>query len=142
MPVVKPLGVVTLDVVRDGQGMAGLKQTGKIGYEGGFGAIRFGHSKLGATFHFGGVYQKRVTGYNNHGRIKNRPRRAYYVRMRYYRPTNPRSPRQQTRRAKFAEAVAGWKELMPVEKKFYNHKARGRSLTGYNLYISEKTRNN
>ena len=142
MPVVKPLGVVTLDVVRDGQGMAGIKQTGKIGYEGGFGSIRFGHTNYGSIEQFGGVYQKRVTGYNHRGRIKNRPRRAYYVRMRYYRPTNPRTPRQQTRRAKFAEAVAGWEELTPVEKKFYNHKARGRSLTGYNLYISEKMRNN
>lgn len=134
---VNPIGVGGLEALKNGQSMGGIRQTGSIRRADGFGFIRFGFSLFGSNFYFAGVYQKRVTGYNNQGRIAGRPRRAYYVRMRYYRPTNPNSIAQQAGRTKFAEACAGWATLSDSEKVVYNRRANKMSRRGRNLYISE-----
>jgi hypothetical protein len=124
----------------NGTAMAGLRQTGTIRGGDGLGFIRLGHSALGATAFIGGVYQRRVTGYNNTGRKAHLPRNSYYVRMRYYRPTNPNTPAQQAGRSKFADAVAGWAALTAAKKEEYNKRAHKHSRRGRNLYISEYMR--
>lgn len=137
---VKPIGAEGVEGIINGTTMAGIRQTGSIRRGDGFGFIRFGHSAFGASAFAGGVYQKRVTGYNNRGRHAHLPRKAYYVRMRYYRPTNPNTPAQQANRNKFAAAMAGWKALSPAEKKQYNTRAHKLRKRGYELYISEYMR--
>ena len=137
---VLPVGQKGVEGILNGETMAGIRQTGSIRRGDGFGFIRLGHSTFGAIAHVGGVYQKRVTGYNNTGRKAHLPRNAYYVRMRYYRPTNPNTPAQQAGRSKFADAVAGWAALTAAEKEEYNKRAHKLSRRGRNLYISEYMR--
>jgi len=48
---------------------------------------------------------------------------------------------QQTRREKFADAVAGWQSLTKEQKKFYNKSAIGLNMSGYNLYLSQYIKN-
>ena len=137
---VLPIGQKGIEGILNGETMAGIRQTGSIRRGDGFGFIRLGHSTFGTIAHVGGVYQKRVTGYNNTGRKAHLPRKAYYVRMRYYRPTNPNTPAQQAGRSKFADAVAGWAALTAAEKEEYNKRAHKLSRRGRNLYISEYMR--
>lgn len=134
---VLPVGQKGVEGILNGETMAGIRQTGSIRRGDGFGFIRFGHSAFGAVAHVGGVYQKRVTGYNNTGRKAYLPRKAYYVRMRYYRPTNPNTPEQQAKRTLFADAMASWQGLSPTKKTQWKLKASRHSRRGHNLYISE-----
>lgn len=133
---VRPIGVGGLEALLNGESMAGIRQTGTIRRGDGFGFTRFGHSNFGPPALVGGVYQKRVTGYNNSGRKRDLPRRAYYVKMRYYRPTNPRTAEQQANRSMFAEAMASWQGLTATEKQKWNKMAIKHSRRGFNLYIS------
>lgn len=116
--------------------MFALTVTGKSGPSSGFGFSRFGACKLGNSNRLGGIYQKRVTGYNRYGRSPTRPRRSYYVKMRTYRPTNPRTPAQQAQRAKMALAWEAWRELDPVEKSRYNSRGKRAGRAGQHLFIS------
>lgn len=133
---VLPIGQKGIEGIINGETMAGIRQTGSIRRGDGFGFIRFGHSAFGAVAFAGGVYQKRVTGYNNTGRKLHLPRKTYYVRMRYYRPTNPNSPQQQAKRSLFAEAMASWQGLSAADKKQWKIKALKQSRRPHNLYIS------
>lgn len=134
---VKPIGFGGVEAILNGETMAGLRQTGKIKRGDGLGFIRFGHSAFGSSHYFGGIYQKRNTGYNDKGYKPGAARKTYYVKMRYYRPTNPNSPAQQAGRSKFADAVASWQGLPASEQAKYNRRAQRHSRRGRNLYISE-----
>lgn len=134
---VLPVGQKGVEGIINGETMAGIRQTGSIRRGDGFGFIRLGHSTFGAIAHVGGVYQKRVTGYNNTGRKAHLPRKAYYVRMRYYRPTNPNTPEQQAKRTLFADAMASWQGLSAGEKRQWKIKALRHGRRPHNLYISE-----
>lgn len=138
------LVVKVLPIKLDGEGnviqhesMFALQARGKSGPGAGLGFARFGHSKYGADNQSGGIYQKRVTGYNQTGRITGRPRKTYFVKMRNYRPTNPQTPLQQAHRAKMAAAVAAWTALTDVEKSSYNERGKRANKVGRNLFISE-----
>ena len=51
-------------------------------------------------------------------------------------PRNPRTPRQQSGRRRFADAVAAWRALAPEERRAYAREARDLPVSGYNLFIS------
>lgn len=110
---------------------------GKLGRGTGYGFARRGDGLYGENTPVGGIYQKRYTGYNQNGYIPGRPRVPYYVRMRKYRPTNPNSPAQQSRRATFAEAVAAWQNMSEAERAPYKKRAVKKSRRGRNLFIQE-----
>lgn len=131
-----------IEGIFDGRSMAGLQEKGSIRRGDGFATIRFGHSAFGAVAHVGGVYQKRRANKRGRDGTKYKPGDSFYVKMRYYRPTNPNTPAQQAGRTKFAEAIAGWQALSPVDKQNYNSKAKRHSRNGYSLYISEYMRYN
>lgn len=134
---VRPIGVGGVDGIYNGTVMAGIRQRKRLGKSCGFGFLRFGYSPYGDSRYFQGIYQKRVTGYNHTGRIAGRKRKAYYVKMRYYRPTNPKTPFQQENRSKFAEAVSGWAALTPEEQAVYIKRGKRAGRVGRNLFISE-----
>jgi len=134
---VKPIGFGGVAGVLNGTTMAGLTQTKKTGRSAGLGAMRVGFSFLGDNRYFQGVYQKRVTGYNNTGRIDHLPRKSYYVRMRSYRPTNPRTPLQQANRQKLLDANQAWKDLTPVDKSVYNERGKRQNRIGRMIFISQ-----
>lgn len=126
--------------VRGVEGALSLRPRGRIGRECFYGAARRGYSKYGEANVFAGVYQRRVTGYNQHGRNPERPRREYFVRMRNPLGRNPRTVEQQANRSKFAEACSSWNELTPEEKSVYNRRGKRRNRIGRNLFISEYMR--
>lgn len=73
------------------------------------------------------------------GRLGNvvycRLRGNFYIRAHCI-PRNPRTASQQKNRSAFAEAVKLWRELPPEEKSEYNRIAKGKPLSGYNMFIS------
>lgn len=122
--------------ILDGTHMLNATTRGIIGWGCGFGFARFGDAKYGNADHISGIYQKRVTGYNQYGINPERPRRSYYVRMRKYRPTNPQTPLQQANRDKFRNAGLAWNELTPEQKMAYNKTGKKRGNSGRSIFIS------
>jgi len=55
----------------------------------------------------------------------------------FYIPANPQTEIQQTNRNKWKEAVASWNGLTDIQKEVYNEKAKGKPLTGHNLYVKQ-----
>jgi len=55
----------------------------------------------------------------------------------FYIPTNPQTEAQQANRNKFINALTEWNALTDEEKEVYNEKAKGKSMTGYNVFVKE-----
>lgn len=64
-------------------------------------------------------------------------KRKGIVRMRYYKPTNPRTPAQQYRRWLFASGVALWNVLDNSLRANYNLRAKPFRLSGFCLFQRE-----
>lgn len=109
----------------------------RMGQSNGLGFATCGTARFGQFMNHGGIYQKRVTGYNQTGRIPGRPRKTYYVKMRSYAPTNPNTEAQQARRQVFRDAVEAFHNLTTEEKRVYTVRANKMSRTGWRLFISE-----
>jgi hypothetical protein len=91
-----------------------------------FGIAAFGTSLFADVILLSGIYRTdNVTG------------RTKHYREPFYITKNPRTENQQIQRNKFADAVAGWQVLTDEQKLFYNNKAKGKHLSGYNLYLKE-----
>lgn len=52
-------------------------------------------------------------------------------------PGNPRTPLQQHGRRSFAEAIRLWQALEPYKRLQWNRRALVRTISGYNMFISE-----
>jgi len=98
---------------------------------------KLGKESLVSEYPEYGIYQQRYRrkdfwqkGYTPKGKRRN-------FKMKFYRPTNPRTEKQQAHRQILAEAVALWKALPLSTKKEYNKKAYGKQMSGYNKFISE-----
>lgn len=131
----KTLDEATTEDILNGTAAPAIQIRGKIGYGSGFGFARRGDGRFGENRGPGGVYQRRYTGYNQHGYIPGKKRVPYYIRMRKYRPTNPRTVEQQGNRNKFREAVEAW-QLMPEEEKIvWKTRAVRKSRRGRNVFI-------
>lgn len=99
----------------------------------------------------GGVYGVSVFGYGGYGEDDLIPASEFHgfyqmrkckegyipVQMKFFRPSNPRTPEQQAQRAKMILAVSAWQALTQEEKAVYNKSAIGQNLTGYNLFIKK-----
>ncbi len=59
-----------------------------------------------------------------------------YVR-RYKKPRDPQSSAQLDQRARFAGAIAAWRELGEPDRQRYRDRAKRLRRTGYNLFIGE-----
>lgn len=123
--------------ILDGTTTPGAEISGKLGRGAGYGFTRRGFGVYGETQRVGGIYQKRLTGYNQTGRIPSLARRQYFVRMRNYRPTNPQTEPQQANRATFADAVAAWQGMDAAQRQPYIDRAIRKSRRGRNLFIQE-----
>ncbi|MDO9537258.1 MAG: hypothetical protein Q7J68_02950 [Thermoplasmata archaeon] len=62
-----------------------------------------------------------------------------YVRK-WVKPKDPKTPLQMQQREKYARANEIWKEMSPDEKQIYREHAKGLGMSGYNLFVSEFTR--
>lgn len=57
------------------------------------------------------------------------------IKMKFYKPSNPRTPEQQANRNKFADAMRAWRDLTPELKAWYNIEANKYKLYGVNLFL-------
>jgi hypothetical protein len=103
-----------------------LDARGQFGYSGGLGRIALGYNRLGFYSWWCGIYQKKY--------FYGKP---FISRMKFYRPTNPRTVPQQAWRAVMAQAVSSWQSLDNTTKLRYNKRSNGRHMTGFNLYIKD-----
>ena len=58
----------------------------------------------------------------------------------WVKPKDPKTPLQMKQREKYADANKIWKEMTPDEKQIYRERAKGLGMSGYNLFVSEFTR--
>ena len=78
------------------------------------------------------VYQRVKPGLGN---VAEDPTRSLQVRR--YVPNHPgNSPAQAVQRSKFAGATAAWRALTAEQKMAWNDDAKGRGVSGWNLFIS------
>ena len=89
------------------------------------GAI-FGKSVFGDYFLLSGIYQDRKC---REGDIP--------TRTDFYNYGITHTAGQQARREKFDLAVAAWQGLTEAQKEVYRHRAIGKRMSGYNLFLSE-----
>lgn len=99
---------------------------GRLGRPNGVGQIRLGWSWLGDRFEQAGIYQR--DGKNHKQQI---------IKMRHYRPTNNRLPRQQFWRAHFRNSVSIYHALPSNTVELFRKRSTKYQMTGYNYYISE-----
>lgn len=139
--IVKPIGHGGIAAFERGEVMAGLEQRGKMCYSSGYGFATLGITRAGEATHAGGIYQRRIKGYNNKTGKPSGGNEHYFVKMRSYAPTNPRTEAQQANRAKMAAACAAWQQLTNEQKNVYNAKARKYGRVGRQYFISETLKN-
>lgn len=133
----KPLNEAGVEGLLNGEASPAIAITGNLGNGSGYGFARNGNANYGAPLGPGGIYQKRYTGYNQTGYIPGKKRVPYYVRMRTYTPTNPRTELQQAGRTKFQEAVAAWQSMNDDQRAPYKARAVRKGRRGRNLFIQE-----
>lgn len=131
----KPLNEAGVEGLLNGEAAPAIRITGNIGRGSGYGFARNGNAEYGAAPSPGGIYQKRYTGYNQTGYVPGKKRTPYYIRMRTYTPTNPRTELQQSGRNKFAQAVAAWQAMDEAQRAVWKARAVKKSRRGRNLFI-------
>lgn len=57
------------------------------------------------------------------------------IKMKFYTPSNPRTPAQQANRQKFAAAMLAWRSLTPEQREWYNKEGEKLKLYGVNLFL-------
>jgi hypothetical protein len=91
-----------------------------------YGESRFGVDPYANILLLSGIYRTdNVTG------------KTKYYREPFYITKNPRYAPQQAWRGIFADAVLAWQGLTTPEKAVYNIKAKGKRMSGYNLFLKE-----
>lgn len=89
-----------------------------------YGIPQYGRHIYGTDDKRWGIYQRR----KENGQI-------FYVRERFYTPTNPQTGPQQAWRTTFKNGAIAWQALTPTEKEKYNKKALKYGIYGYNLFM-------
>jgi len=90
----------------------------------GLGSFGIGQAQPDEPFH--GVYQMRKCA---EGKIP--------IRMKFYKPKNPKTEAQTIVRNKLKAGVIAWQSLTQSQKKVYNELAKGKQLTGYNVFMKK-----
>jgi len=99
-----------------------------MGQPWGLGEHFLGWVQLSYRNNYAGVYQTRTASVQGY---------QFFVKEKFYRPTNPNSAGQIAQRALFAEAMAAWTALTTEEKAVYNELAEGKNLHGVNIFITD-----
>lgn len=94
-----------------------------------YGRAVFGGAEFADSILLSGIYRTdNVTG------------RTKFYREPYYITKNPRYGPQQTWRQVFADSVSAWQALTTEQKAVYNISAKGKRMSGYNLFLKEYLR--
>jgi hypothetical protein len=59
------------------------------------------------------------------------------IKMKFYKPRNPKTPAQMAQREKMRLAVPAWRNLTSEEKRVYNLRAGSKNMSGYNLFLKQ-----
>lgn len=84
-----------------------------------------------------GIYQRRWNGYNNKIALPKNQRKMFFVREKYYRPSQPRTSKQQAQRAKMARAMEAWHSLAESDRDIWRERGREFQKRGVILFISD-----
>jgi hypothetical protein len=119
------------------EGLISIIQQGRVCRPTLCGQAICGWSECGEDFEMGGVYEMRRKrsgiwkwGNGQFGKA------SVCVKAHYW-PNNPKTENQVICQDKFALAVSAWQALTSEQKLVYNQRAKGRVLSGYNLFIRE-----
>lgn len=126
----------------------GLQVTGKIGRGTEYGRRRYGWVHYGQESPVEGPRQYGYYRYGGSGYgeawtkwgIYQRDTKTRSQRIRkgvFYIPNNPRTEAQQANRNKFIAALTAWHALTDEQKAVYNERAKGKSMTGYNVFVKQ-----
>jgi hypothetical protein len=99
---------------------------GKLGYAGGFARITFGYNRFGFYEWLCGVYQKKYMW-----------GRSYISKQRFYRSIDTKTDAQLAWRAVFVEGKQAYDALSSEEKQAWRDRTKRKTMTGYNLFMSE-----
>jgi len=113
-----------------------LDARGRFGFSNGYGAIKFGDNRRGLFVPMSGIYTRKVYGKGAAGRPSKRGNKWACSRMKFYRPTNRQTPRQQAWRAVFAAGKVAFDALTDAELAVLFREARGYRMSEYNLFMS------
>jgi len=91
-----------------------------------YGYYRYGGSGYGEAWTKWGIYQRDTK--TGHQRIR---KGVFYI------PNNPQTEAQQANRNKFKAALTAWHALTDEQKQVYIERAKGKSMTGYNVFVKE-----
>ncbi len=103
-----------------------LDARGTFARGGGFGRLTFSYNYFGYHTLHAGIYSGKKTLV---GRGVSK--------MRFYRPTNPQTPRQQAWRAVLASAWPIWHSLSSTEKEKYRLRGAKYHMSGANIFMSD-----
>lgn len=98
---------------------------GKVGRGGGFGRLCFGYNTFGLYSIYFGIFSKKY--------YFGKP---YISKMKFYRPTNPQTIRQQNWRVIHAYGTFLWQNKDTEQQEPYKLRAYRLKMTGYNLWLS------
>lgn len=112
----------------------------KFGRPNQYGRIVYGFSQYGDDTLLAGIYQKRIKRLNFWTKIDKQKGDTYTCKMRFYHPSNPQTPYQQSWRQIFAGFVAEWKSLDNNQKEVYRKKAIKIGTGGFQLFMSCRLR--
>jgi hypothetical protein len=86
---------------------------------------------------YGGFYYGLVNDLYGIYRVTKGALHQIIIKSRFSIPHNPKTPAQDAQRLKYAESVTEWQNLTDEQKLVYNNRARGKKLSGYNLFQKE-----
>ncbi len=107
-----------------------LDARGKFGYSGAFGRLAFGYNRFGFYSWWCGIYQKKY--------YFGKP---YISRMKFYRPTNPRTLKQQNWRMVASYMWVLWASFDDETKEQWKIRGNQNGYTGANAFMSQWLKN-
>lgn len=119
------------------EGLISIIQQGRMGRPMLCGQAMCGWSHCGEAIEQAGVYTMRRKRQGIWKWRNGKFGKASVCVVSHYWPLNPKTDPQKICQDKFALAISGWQALTSEQKAVYNERAKGRVLSGYNLFIRE-----
>jgi hypothetical protein len=113
-----------------------LEMRGRLGFGRGYGFNAFGYSRYGSFNNVSGIYSRKLIASGDDWQNAKKAGRWAISAMRFYRPTNPQTEKQQTWRGFFTEGKVQYDLLTTGQRALLSKEARKRRMTGYNLFQS------
>jgi hypothetical protein len=124
-------------IIPKSEGIHSLMQRGKIGNYSFYGLVSYGISLYGVSCSCAGIYQMRTCILGNPTAGTKRKYKKLPIKMKFYKPVFEPSEACLATRTAFANGATAWNSLTSEQQAVYTERVKGKSLTGYNLFIKE-----